>query len=443
MSCLHIRGMANPILFIIGAIAVVVIGLIIHSYSIRQIETFANAIDAYKSDPSYKKQVKLLVDRYDATAGRRRGVDDMLGSLGGSMPEDEQCLINFNVLGARMTGYIGPDVDGYYDPDNSILYALKAGCRAFVFEIDYLETCIGKGDEYEYYPTLVMRDQQGKLISTPESTLPKCNSDRQSNLLRTSTVLRNLAFGNAIENRNDPLIIILYLLRVPPKSSSGPQRLVTYFSRIAKGLAPLFDRRTENIASGGTFARQQQEGLLLTNHIREYEGRVLFFCNADTSIFRDEDIRRKNIPTNEDLDFIVNLRLTYKQSALGATAMPSSGSFGGLEMVESMLAVPPGQVTNTMEENKIRWTVCLKRDTIAPVSERDYDTMTRDLGVVCVPIHIWNPDNQYLFTDTRFGKWSFVPKPKEIRYRRPPIAVPAKQAPQANANGGMLRAPVL
>jgi hypothetical protein len=143
------------------------------------------------------------------------------------------------------------------------------------------------------------------------------------------------------------------------------------------------------------------------------------------------------------LDFIVNLRLTYKQSALGATAMPSSGSFGGLEMVESMLAVPPGQVTNTMEENKIRWTACLKRDTLAPVSERDYDTMTRDLGVVCVPMHIWNPDNQYLFTDSRFGKWSFIPKPKGIRYRRPPIAVPAKQAPEANANGGMLRTPVV
>jgi hypothetical protein len=208
-------------------------------------------------------------------------------------------------------------------------------------------------------------------------------------------------------------------------------------SRIAKGLAPLLDRRTENIAAGGTFARQAQEGLLLTNNIRDYEGRVLFFCNADTSVFRDEDIRKRSIPTNEDLDYIVNLRLTYKQTALGATTGAANGTFGGLEAVSSMLAVPPGQITNTVSENKMRWTVCMKQNPVEPVDEKEYTRMTQELGVACVPIHIWDSAND------RFKVWSFVPKPKELRYRRPPVAVPAKQAPQANANGGMLRAPTV
>jgi hypothetical protein len=431
--------MFNWIAGIIALCLSVILGIVISSYTRNRVEGFRSAIEAYKSDPAYKKQVTLLVDRFDANAGRRRGIDAMLPSV----PEDEQSFINFNVLAARMTGFIGPNMDGYFDPDNSILYAAKAGCRAFVFEIDYIETCIDKGEVYEYYPTLVMRDQQGKLISAPQSTQPKCNSDANSSILRASTVLRNVAFSDVVQNKNDPLIVVLYLLRTPPRSATGPQRLVTYMSRIAKGLAPLIDRRAENIAAGGTFARQAQEGLLLTNNLRDYEGRVLFFCNADTSIFRNEDIRKKSIPTNEDLDYIVNLRLTYKQSALGATTGAANGTFGGLEAVNSMLAVPPGQISNTVEENKIRWTMCMKQNTVETVDQKEYDRLTQELGVASVPIHIWDSGNDYMFADNRFKIWSYVPKPKELRYKRPGVAVPAKQAPQANANGGMLRAPIV
>jgi hypothetical protein len=435
--------MSNWIVGIIALTLSLLLGYFIATYTRGHIEGFKASIDAYKSDPEYKKQVRLLVDRFDANSGRRRGIDNMLSTVQGSMPEDEQCFINFNVLAARMSGFIGPSMNGYFDADNSILYAVKAGCRAFVYEIDYIETCVGKGDVYDYYPTLVMRDQQGKLISEPKSILPKCNSDAHSNILQVSKVLRQAAFSDMIQNKNDPLIVILYIMRLPPRSSTGPQNQITFMSRIAKGLAPLLDRRTENIAAGGTFARQQQEGLLLTNHIREYEGRVLFFCNTDTSIFRNDDIRKRSIPTNEDLDYIVNLRLTYKQNCLGATAGAANGTFGGLEAVNSMLAVPSGQIANTVEENKMRWTMSMKQNTVEPVDQRDYDRLTQELGVACVPIHIWDSANEYMFADNRFKVWSFVPKPKELRYRRPPVAVPAKQAPQANANGGMLRAPVV
>jgi hypothetical protein len=85
----------------------------------------------------------------------------------------------------------------------------------------------------------------------------------------------------------------------------------------------------------------------------------------------------------------------------------------------------------------------MKQNTVETVDQKEYDRLTQELGVASVPIHIWDSGNDYMFADNRFKIWSYVPKPKELRYKRPGVAVPAKQAPQANANGGMLRAPIV
>lgn len=412
----------------------VVLGYFLSQQILKRQEGFQNSIQAYKSDPEYKKQLKSIVDRFDPISSKRRDYTDMLGSS--DIPEVEQALVNFQVLSCRFTGYLGPFKNGYFDADQATLYALKAGCRSFILEIDYLESCADSGD---YYPKLVVRDVQGKIMSKSESTQPMCDSDSSSSIRHVCQVLRDIAFSTQVQNAKDPLIIVLYLLRLPPREKTGNKRLLTYYSRIAKGLEPLLDKITDSTINGGTFARQQQESLLLTNHIKDYEGRVLIFCNSDTSGFRTAT----GIPQNEDLDYLVNLRLTYKQTQLGCTSSQSGGSFGGIETVESMLVVPPSQVDNTCDELKLRWTVCLSQDPSVPVNQKNFEALSQQFGVHCTPIQLWDSTNTFMFGDATFGKWSFVPKPKDLRYRRLPIAVPAEQTPATDAKGGKLRSPTI
>jgi hypothetical protein len=421
----------------------ILLGLLIGKWLLEtNSEGFADISNA-KNETAYKEQLSAIVERFDPISSKRRGVTDLLSTDADSdMPPVEQCFVNFYSLGCRFAGYLGPFQNGYFDYENAILYALKAGCRTFIYEIDYIDNCIGRGDAYDYYPRLIVRDINGRVAFNGVSGSPQCNSDSDSSIRRVSNILRENAFSSGIQNNTDPLIIVLYLLRLPPREKVGNKRLLTYYSRIAKGLTPLLDKGLDNVVTGGTFARQAQEGLLLTNPIKDYTGRVLFFCNADTSPFRAGGGGGSYAP-NEDLDYIVNLRLSYKQTQLGCTADRSGGSFGGLETADSYMTIPPGQVDNTCDETKLRWTVALSADPSKPVNKNTYEYVAGEIGVHCLPISLWDTGNGFMFEDTTFGTYSFMPKPKSLRFTRPPIAVPAQQAVAADAKGGVLRSPVV
>jgi hypothetical protein len=414
------------------------LGFFLYNVIARRVEGFANNIQKFKDSADYKKVRETLVARIDPIASKRRGIDDMLSNGTKDMPEHEQCLVNFHVLATRFTGFIGPNGQNYFDPEIAIPYALKAGCRSFIYEIDYLEDCVGNGEQFDYYPKLVIRDIHGRLIVNPATSEPQCVSDRTSTIFKVSRILRDNAFSSTIQNSTDPLIVVLFIHRLPPTERTGNKRLLTFFSRIAKGLQPLADKTIDSILQGGIYSRQKQESALLINNIRTYEGRVLVFCNADTSAFRDA-----KYPQNEDLDFLVNLRLTYKQTQLGCTSNPTGASFGGIETVESFKVVPPDQVTNTCNDLKLRWTVALSQDSLKAVDKNAFDKLTNTYGVHCVPIQFYNEEYDYVYDKKLFEKWSFIPKPKSLRFVKPPVAVPAKQVKEADAKGGQLRAPTL
>jgi len=398
-------------------------------------EGFSTALDAYKSTSGYKAAASAVVALADTRANGRRDITDMLASSV-APPLVEQCLVNFFSLGCRFSGYLGPFSNGYFDTDVAVTSALKMGCRTFVLEIDYMDSCDS------IFPRLVVRDVNGRIRSVDESSLPTCNTASQSNITAVCNTLRTAAFGPAVQNPNDPLIVVLYLLRLPPRDKTGQSNttLLTYLSNVAKCLAPLLDKTVDNIGTGGTFARQQQESTLLTNNIIDYQGRVLFFCNADTSPFRTTTTQ---FSQNEDLDYIVNLRLSYKQSQLGCTSNKTGGTpYSLLETAESYTTLPPDQIDAMRDETKLRWTICFAADPSQPVPQKTYDEITGDIGIHCVPIQIWDATTtNFMFDSEHFNVWSFIPKPSELRFRRPPVAVPQEQVPQANSHGGLLRTP--
>jgi hypothetical protein len=384
---------------------------------------------SFKRDKEYKKQLSLLAAAYEGV--KRRPITEMLPSSG--MPESHQCLINFYALGCRLPGYIGPAADGYMDPDVGVRQAVNAGCRVFVLDIDYIDEC---GSE-NIYPRFNVRDQQGKIMQRLSSDQPVCNGPGASNLATICEKINYYAFADSCQNATDPVIIVLYFLR-KPKGSYKSQSVLDYYSKVAKCLAPFSNRLLGNEINGGTFYRQKQENRLLMNRITDYNGRVLIFSNANTIGFREV----QTYSPTDDLDYLVNLRLGYTQKPLGITE--SEAPFGTLESAENYMIIPTDRSDAVLESTKLKWTLCLPQDPLQTVPAATYQSITGTFGVNCVPVMIFDRANcKYMFEKPLFSLYSFLPKPLNLRYIKPPTVVPGAPSKSMDAKGGMLREPVV
>lgn len=400
----------------------------------NEVEPFAADPNSFKSEPAYKSQVEAVTKKYNSTATSKRPVRDLLAK--NVMPDSEQCFVNFYAHACRFTGYIGPMSNGYMDPDVAVQMAVNAGCRVFVLDIDYLDDCVQS--DVAYFPQLVVRDAQGKLIIRYTSNVPMCNDTTRSNLRTVCDKINLYAFADSCQQSMDPVVIVLHFLRQPPGSYKS-KTVLDYYSHVAKALAPFQNRFLANELDGGTFYRQKQEGRLLINKITDYNGKVLIFSNANTSGFRE-------IPydPSEDLDFMTNLRLSYTQTKMGVTENESGTMYGILQAAEDFTTIPPDRTDTVVEQTKLCWTVALSRDPSKPVSQAVYQQITGTTGVHCVPAILFHPsENDYMFTDKTFKTYGFMPKPKELRYIKPPVVTPAKPNPSTDAKGGMLRAPTI
>jgi hypothetical protein len=175
------------------------------------------------------------------------------------------------------------------------------------------------------------------------------------------------------------------------------------------------------------------------NKIRDYNEKVLVFSNANTSGFREKPPK-----ASEDLDYMVNLRLSYTQTKLGVTENGTGSTFGVLQTVEDFMIIPSDRSETAINATKLKWTICLASDPFATVSQENYKKITETYGVHCVPILLHDiPANQYMFGDTTFKTYSYTQKPEALRYTKPAIVVPAEPSKKIDANGGALAMPSL
>jgi hypothetical protein len=404
-------------------------------YQQHNIEPFASDSAAFKNETAYTKQVALVNEKYSSTATAKRPVRDLLSK--DIMPEAQQNFVNFYALACRFTGYIGPMENGYMDSDIGVQMAVNAGCRVFVLDIDYIDDCINTPTG-SYFPQLVVRDSQGKLIIRYTSNLPLCNDGTHSNIKEVCNKINLYAFGDSCQQSADPVVIVLYFHRQPPGSYKS-KAVLDYYSSVAKSLSAFQKRLLTNELDGGTFYRQKQEGRLLINKITDYSGKVLIFSNANTTGFRE-------VPYNppEDLDFMTNLRLSYTQTKLGVTDNESGTMYGVLQSAEDFTTIPTDRTDAVVEQTKLCWTICLSRDPGQPVTQEIYNQITSKTGVQCVPAVLFDPSaNDYLFTDKLFKTYGFIPKPEPLRYIKPPVVTPALPNPSTDSKQGMLRTPVI
>jgi hypothetical protein len=412
----------------------ILIIIILYLYKKSFIESFSNQSEEFKNEQEYKDQVKKVNERFEPTAGSKRGVVDLLPTLK-DMPESQQMLINFYSLACRYPGYIGPAEEGYFDPDIGIQMAIKAGCRTFVLDIDYLDDC-KSNEKYGYFPHLVVRDIQGRLRIKGSSNEPLCNSPKHFNLQTICDKINYYAFADSCQQKTDPVIIVLYFIRQPPGSYKS-KVVLDYYSNVAKALSPFRNRLLRNELDGGKFYRHQQEGKLLINKITDYNGKVLIFNNANTSGFKETDIYQPE----EDLDFLTNLCLYYTQTRLGVTENGTGSMFGILQTADDYMVIPNDRKDQVVLDTKLRWTICLSSDPLKQISSDVYKSITGTYGVNCVPALLFDESNEYLFKENTFKKYGFMPKPLPLRYIKPPVVTPGEPNPNTDARQGKLEAP--
>jgi hypothetical protein len=299
------------------------------------------------------------------------------------------------------------------------------------------------------FPRLVIRDKDGGNLADMNSDVV-CQNPQQSNINDVATAISRYAFSNSVANPVDPLIVVLYFLRVPSNDGKSDYNdtLLTYFRHVAKALQPIQSTAVNILAAGGNYSRQAQESaLLLSNPISTYSGQTLIFCNADTSVFR----KAKGVPTEEDLDYMVNLRLTYNQNQFGMTLNTTTNSkgtkFGLLESVEGYMQIPKENVAGLQASTMSTWTMCFANDPKTVVPPKTTAQLMDTIGINCIPIQIWSTGGEgsydYMFDQGRFKTYSFVPKPARMRYTIPKTAIPGEASPTTDSNGGHLTAPTI
>lgn len=339
-------------------------------------------------------------------------------------------LVNFYALACRYTGYIGPIEDGYFSVDTSVQMAVDAGCRVFVLDIDYIDK---QCNSSTYLPRIVVRDSKGRMMIQYNDNYQINNPTGE--IRQVCEAIQNKAFGDC-QNAADPVIIVLHFLRTPPGSTKSLP-VLTYYSLVAKALAPFRDRLLGNETSGGTFYRQSQESILLINPIDVYSGKVLVFCNADTSGFRNSTVP---FDPYDDLDFLVNLRLTKSGNK-------DVASFGVMESTDYFMVLPEADKSDTIQQTKMKWTICLSPNPSLPVTKDVYDVLTQKYGVQCIPAHLFDTEaSSFLFTEDLFKTYGFQGKPCNdstnidtcLCYIPPVTIVAGPVSPILNSNKGFL-----
>jgi hypothetical protein len=312
--------------------------------------------------------------------------------------------------------------------------AVNAGCRVFVLDIDYIDTQCSSST---YIPRIVVRDSKGRMMIQYNSNYQLNNPIGE--IRSVCEAIQTYAFSSGCQNAADPVIIVLHFLRTPPGGYKSLP-VLRYYSLVAKALAPFRDRLLGNEPSGGTFHRQSQESILLINPITDYSGKVLLFSNANTSGFRESTMPFESY---DDLDFLVNLRLTSSGNS-------DTASFGVMESTDYFMNLSEDRKSSVLEQTKAKWTICLPRNPSIPVTQAVYDAITKKYGVHCVPANLFDGEaSKFLFTDDLFKKYGFRPKPCPDLNNSdtclcfiPPVKVVAGIPSESlNAAGGNLRMP--
>uniref|UniRef100_A0A6C0AN77 Phosphatidylinositol-specific phospholipase C X domain-containing protein n=1 Tax=viral metagenome TaxID=1070528 RepID=A0A6C0AN77_9ZZZZ len=275
-------------------------------------------------------------------------------------------LLQWRPLTVRLAGYLGGICsarDGVFDMAKGIQVALSLGARSFVFDIDYL-------DKSPCQPLLIHRDSGGIMRSLNTGSI----QDGMASL-------KKMAFSA----NQDPVIIILYLRRIP----SGQIQADNFLTAIASALDPISTYHL-GLTEQGNFHSCGLESSLFTSDITTFQKKFIVLCNYDTTL-----LSQKQNP-KDNLNFWVNARLWQHElsTALISSITPTNtgqiAPYAKIGSAKDFLTIPGSKsdaVSSFNRASSTIFTVALSPvDEVLTVSQMKI--LLNDLGIHCVPIDV-------------------------------------------------------
>jgi len=208
-------------------------------------------------------------------------------------------LVNIQPLAVKQAGFLGPtEKNGSFNPDITIMNAIRLGARFFTLQIDYLDSVNKDPKAFDPtgVPTLLYRDSNGKLISTNGASI---NDVAQK--------LATYAFSPDIRDHEYPIILYLHFVRTPDPIRK-PNEYLKFMMKVAEDLTPI----KQYILTGtsqANFRRQQSEVALLELDLTSIKKTIIVLSNADTTLFRNTKALGVNVGPMSDLDSLINMRV--------------------------------------------------------------------------------------------------------------------------------------
>jgi hypothetical protein len=312
------------------------------------------------------------------TSGAPKATKEGFATDAVALSPDDYTLNNIQPLTIKQAGFTAPISQGKFDETDSIVNALRAGFRSFIFQVDYLDAAKDpKLFAVPNVPTLLYRGDDGSLLSGNSGDIQK-----------VAQTLANAAFTSQMPNNTEPLIIYIHVLRAP-SSARDPGAYKQFLSNIAVALNPLAPNHL-GVTPLGIFHRQKNESTLLTSPLKTFGGKVIILSNANTDVFRSS---KTDINPASDLDFWVNMRVYLNNSAdkMGITEAAPSGTNPSAVIVkaESLLALSDDKTDTFALAGRSRFVIAMPSQMNNPVV-KDVDTLVNRLGVNMMPLDIFS-----------------------------------------------------
>ena len=277
---------------------------------------------------------------------------------------DARTLLNWRPLTVRLPGYLNSPTgypDGVFSPTFGINAALTLGARGFFFDIDY-------EDATPCLPAIIFRDNSGIKRSLNNGMITEAMSELAS---------------KAFTRNYDPVLVIIYLRRVPP----GKTQQSKFFGAIASALNPLSPYHLGQ-TDKGNFHNCRSETILFTSPITDYQKKFIVICNYDTS-----KLPSRSNPV-DSLDFWTNARIYQDPSGISAglgsvtTAAPTAPPAVALVgHVDHLLKIGTNDQATYQAQSSGKFCIAIGSPDFA-YTPAQVALLLNTLGVQCVPLDV-------------------------------------------------------
>jgi hypothetical protein len=318
-SIMKVVGISIFILVIITAL------IFLYNYVKTQTEGFK-----VSNDNEINNQIRHIKDITNSLISAK------LASKENTTPESPLKLLYLQMPTFKQISYIGNNL---FDKNHGVLQQLKAGCRTFFCQIDYIESEALNNKNFckIYEPCFIWKDNAGKLISKNSSSIEE-----------TFKYIGEYGFSDSVTNYQYPIILFLHFVRFPYKPSDEKYKI--YLSKVSKSLEVL----NSHILSGGYY-RASKENDLFKGDFLAMGKSIIIGTNIDTSLFQKNKVEQIN-----DLDYKIHFHYyeTIDENVdETAVVIPSNNPFALIYNIDTLLNMSEKDISKFIQINKDKFII--------------------------------------------------------------------------------------